>query len=378
MKNSVRQTIIYKFVCIIALLFVFCATTALVARAEDEPPYITVRFAPSPGSFEDDSHHIEMGSFGFRIESFPEPIAPRGYFFIGWYSDGILLEPPIANTRNTTLLAAYAPFQDPDRTSRYSIVYDPGLGQLPAGAASILALTYGSPILSLPIPYLEGYSFSGWVWDDENITAPIIVRGDMIIEAVWIPISSGQQPPAIQSIPFSIPENHFVIAFNPFPGLFARGETGLRFERNATTLRPITPEPPTRRGAVFTGWQLPCGRMLEPTIVIREDTMLTAIWDTNPIIETSPDPTTTEPRRNPQTSPLRISFAIFFATIMIGGGFYAILKLTGKQSAAKVKYNSAMKRYVREARMEIKNKRKERLDGGVDTTFADKEDSRNR
>ncbi|MCL2361967.1 MAG: InlB B-repeat-containing protein [Defluviitaleaceae bacterium] len=355
MKIKLRQAIVYKLVCIIALLVVFMAATALSVVAQDNPPPdITVRFAPSPGSFEDGRNYIHTGRFGFRIDSFPEPEPPAGYVFVGWFVGGSHVLPPIANTRNTTLIAGYAPEQDPYDTARFAIVYDSGEGQLPENTPSILALTYGSPLISLPIPVKEGYSFSGWIWDEEPVTAPFIVRGDMILEAVWVP-TQGDNRTANLSGPMQIPALHFAIAFNPFPGAFGRGETGLRFGRGATTVRQM-PDAPTRRGAVFTGWQMPCGQMLEPTSLIREDTMLVAIWDTNP--ESTPPPATTEPRRNPQTSPIRISVALLFAITMIASGLYTILKLTGKQNAAAGKYKADMRRYVREVRMEIKNKNK--------------------
>jgi len=356
MKTPVRPMLLLKLLCIAALLFVLFAVSAVFVYAQDEPPYITVRFAPSPGSFENSANHVMSGRFGFRIDAFPEPEAPEGYVFIGWFSNGTHMLPPIANIRNTTLLAAYAPIQDPNNTTGYVIVYDPGAGQLPAGASSVLALTYGSALMSLPTPFLEGYSFSGWEWEEEKITAPFIVRGDMILEAVWVP-ASGVLQSAIQSTPIEIPENQFVIALNPFPGVFEAGENGLRFARSATAIRPM-PEAPTRRGAVFAGWKLPCGRMLESTSIVREDIMLTAIWDTNPAPEASPPPTHTGPRRNPQTSPLQVSLTIFIAVAMIGAGFTCILKLTGKQSTATSKYNADMKRYVREMRMVIRGRRK--------------------
>jgi len=357
MKNPIKQTIIVRALCIIVLLTAFISASVLVVAALDEPPFITVRFAPSPGSFEDTNDYIYTGRFGFRINDFPTPEAPDGYVFVGWFSNGTQITGPVAATRSVTLLAAYAPFQNPYDTTRFAIVYDPGLGQLPEGTSHILAHLYGTPLINLPVPVKNGYSFAGWMWEDELVSTPVIVRGDMILEAAWVPVSDNPRP-IPQSSLVEIPALNFVVAFNPFPGTFLGGERGLRFGRGASTVRQI-PEEPIRRGAVFVGWELPCGLAFEPTTLMREDVMLTAVWDTDSGLEENHSHImSSEPRHNPQTSPIRMSIALLCAVVMIVFGMYSIMKLTGKQNTASSKYSSEMMRHIRELRIEIKSKRK--------------------
>jgi len=361
MSNPIKQVLnskCLKLLCIIALFITYTAAFTTIAAASNPrddniaPPDITVRFAPSPGTLENDVH---TGHFGFRIDSLPEPEPPPGYIFIGWFSNGTQIIPPVAATRNITILAAYAPIPDLDYAARFAIVFDPGPGQLPAGTPPILSADYNSPLISLPIPTNEGYSFNGWSFNDEIVTAPHIVRGDMIMEAEWV-LAPENPPIMIPSYPIAIPASHFVVAFNPFPGNFSNDEIGLRFERGSATIRNL-PAPPTRNGAVFVGWQLPNGNMLKDFPVLRGDTMLTAVWDTSGEAIISVNPTPVEVRPNPQTSPIAISLGIFGAVIGLGIGLCGALKMKKRQTSAAGKYQIDIARYVREVRMEIKNKR---------------------
>jgi len=362
MKNLVQQAKFFKLLCALALFIAFITTSTIIVSANDNdeattPPDITVRFAPSPGTFEADESNVHIGHFGFRIEIFPEPIPPEGYIFVGWFVNGNIIHPPVAAVRNITMLAAYAPKPDPNSTSRFAILFDPGPGELPAGVPPILSLEYNSPIVYLPLPTQEGYRFNGWWWNDELVTLPFIVQSDMIFEAEWIQ-SPASQPIITPSYPIAIPAQHFVAAFNPFPGVFPGGEIGIRFSRINAFIRDI-PDNPTRSGSVFVGWQLPNGRMLADSPILRSDIMLTAVWELsdseNEALLPSPP---VEIRHNPQTSPLVISLSIFGGVIGLGLGLYGALKMRRKQAAATGKYHSEIIRYVREIRMEIKNRRK--------------------
>ena len=352
MKNF-KQTL-----CIIAFIVAVIIASVMAIVASDSPialqSPITVRFAPSPGTFTDDESGIRTGLFGFRIDSFPEPVPPAGYVFIGWFANGTQLHPPIAAVRSITILAVYSPAPDPESAVRFAIVYDPGPGQLPPGTPPVQSLTYGSPLINLPVPTHTGYNFGGWIWNDEAVTIPFIVRSDMILEAVWIR-DTGIQPPQPAAHPPAIPAFHHVVTFNPFPGAFAGDETGLRFGRNFSILRDM-PEDPVRHGAIFDGWRLPDGSPLnDDPLVIRGDIMLTAIWvsvtDSN---AASGVPVETRP--NPQTSPIVVSVKIFGAVILLGLTTLAIMKLCTGQAAADGKYRAAMVRYVREIRILIKNR----------------------
>jgi len=318
-------------------------------------PDITVRFAPSPGTLSTPPTHA--GPLGFRIASFPEPDPPAGYVFVGWFSNGTQVHAPVAAIRNTTFLAAYAPIPDPYCTDRFVIVYDAGLGQLPQGVRPIQGLAYGYPLTSLPIPEKDGYTFDGWTWNGEPISAPIIVRGDMAIEAVWVR-STANQPASNTTYPFiPIPNFHFAAVFNPFPGVFVGDEIGIRIGRNSQTIRNA-PEDPTRSDAIFIGWALPNGQTLDNPLIIRGDTTLTALWDTSEeAVASLTNPSAqVDTRPNPQTSPFTLSLILICAGVGLGLSAIGILYLTKKQAAAKDKYHMGMIRYVREARMVIKNR----------------------
>ncbi|MCL2572173.1 MAG: InlB B-repeat-containing protein [Defluviitaleaceae bacterium] len=358
MENLVKQAGIRLLSIIVIFIALIISIPIYVSASEPgSPPEVTIRFAPSPGSFleDDNTQAVHTGQFGFRISSFPEPRPPAGYIFIGWFSNGIQIHPPIAAIRNTTILAAYAPIPDPYATDSFAIVFDPGEGLLPQGVQFIQAHTYGSPLLNLPTPTRENYTFGGWLWNEEIITAPYIIRSDMVIEATWV---TARETEHVHTpvYPRHIPAFHSVAAFNPFPGTFSRGETGLRFVRNSTRIQYI-PDPPTRSGAAFVGWRLPSGEILEGNILVREDIMLTAVWDTSEgALASVPPSPLAESRPNPQTNPIAISIAIFIAIACLALAAYGILEITKKRTAATVKYRLAMARYLRESRMVFKNR----------------------
>jgi len=330
----------------------------IYARDNSSPPEITIRFAPSPGYLTQGDSPTQTGHFGFRIESLPEPEPPAGYIFIGWFASGTQVHAPVAAIRNTTILAAYAPIPDPYCTNRFAILYDTGLGHLPQGAPPIQALPYGSAITSLPEPTKEGYSFGGWTWNDEAISAPIIVRDDMVLEALWVQ-GPARQPSQPTTYPIAIPTFNLVTAFNPFPGVFNGDEIGIRFVRSSNNLRNI-PENPTRSDAVFVGWQLPNGELLDSQLLVRQDMMLTAIWDTCEYAVAGLYPNApVETRPNPQTSPFTISLIFYSAVITLGVSVLGIMHLRQKQARAVVRYRSGVVRQIREARMVIKNRGKQ-------------------
>ena len=357
MKNLKKAS--FQTLQVIALIMALIAVSAvLVPAADNGAPLsmqLTVRFAPSPGTLSDYDNDVYSGVLGFRINSFPEPIPPLGYVFVGWFVNGTQVHPPIAAVRSITILAAFAPVADPESTVSFAIVYDPGPGQLPAGVSPIQSFTYGSALISLPIPSKTGYNFTGWIWNEEPAVPPLIIRSDMVLEAAWMP-ASGQQP-AQPLYPPTIPPFHYVAAFNPFPGTFTGDETGLRFGRSGSMIRGM-PENPVRQGAIFDGWRLPNGSPLDGTLVIQRDIMLTAIWNsyTESGAASVTSVTPIERRPNPQTSPIVVSVVIFGAVIFLGLTTFGIFRLRSRQAAATGKYHAAMARYVREIRILIKNR----------------------
>ena len=345
---------------IIAFFMIF---TILVAANVDTfaavnnvyTPRITVRLAPSPGSLPA-GYGVYTGNFGFRIDSFPEPTPPRGYFFIGWFAEGTQIVPPIAAIRSTTVLAGFAPFHDPDDSVRFVVIFDPNGGELPAGIPQIQAFTYGGAITNLPTPTKEGYRFAGWQWEDEILILPHIVRSEMVLEATWSAGTDIIHPP---TLPIAIPQNQYVIAFNPYPGAFAGEETGIRFGRYSFS---DIPDPPQRSGAVFSGWSLPDGSRLEGQLTVREDMMLTALWDTsdgvNGINGDEDADSIIDTRPNPQSSPIAISFALFFAVVVMSVAAFWFVRTTRLQAAVGEKYHTDIIRYVREVRILIRSKKR--------------------
>jgi len=314
-------------------------------------PQLTVRFAPNPGSFAEDVSGVRTGIFGFRIDEFPEPIPPTGYTFIGWFSDGEQLSAPIVVVRSTTILAGFAPIINAETISGFAVAYNPGTdGRLPHGTLPIQSFTYGSVITSLPVPVRDGYYFAGWQSNGYIVSAPLIIRSDMTLEAVWY-----VDPPQLSSRPVAVPDNRLVAVFNPFPGTFRDNETGMRFARFAANLEDFPPDP-VRQGYTFKGWRMPDGETLDMPLAMRGDIMLTAIWEQN--ITAGNEQGDPRPQRpNPQTSPITISLMIFIALMMLGGTIVGIYMLNIRHATANSRYRAYITRCVREMKIVIKNRK---------------------
>ena len=343
-----------KILFMLISLATLVAFTSMLTMARDSSiqPVITIRFAPSPGYFAEGEGYARTGSFGFRLNRLPEPVAPEGYVFIGWFFNGTELAAPLAAVRNVTLLAAYAPDIDPNEAESFIILYDPGTGQMPQGAPLIKSYTYGSAITNLPVPTLAGHSFEGWAWEDEAIAAPYIVRGDMILTALWA--ASTDLPVTVTpTYPQPIPADHFVVAFSSFPGSFPAGEVGFRFGRGVTVMRDMPPDP-VRNNHIFVGWRLPDGEMLVNPRLFRYDTLVTAVWEALEDAEAGSEPPPTDSRRNPETSPLAISFMVFGAVLCLCLVALVALYIRKKRLDNALEYRAGMARYVREARIVIK------------------------
>ena len=313
------------------------------------PPPLTIRFAPSPGHFPEGVSGVRTGAFGFRINELPEPVPPDGYTFIGWFSEGVQLTAPVASVRSMTILAGYAPVVS-SSAPNFAVVYDPGPGQL--DTPPIQSFTYGSALIDLPVPTLEGYHFAGWQWGEYLITAPHIVKSDMALEAIW-----QVAPPPLAFRPVSIPANQFVAAFNPFPGTFVGDEVGLRFGRSGADIEEL-PGAPRRTGYEFAGWRLPGGDILDGPLVISGDINLAASWAPAPgnLQENGELRPYVETRSNPLTSPMSVSLMIFGAVLLLGIAAAGIYRLNKRQAAAEGQYRAYITRTVREMRLLVKNR----------------------
>ena len=346
---SFRKIWVFTFI----VVLIAALGVAVHADAEEvSPPPITIRFSASPGNLSEEEG-IFTGPFGFRIDELPTPIPPRGYHFIGWFTEGVQLEAPVAAVRNTTIMAVFVPFPNPE-TDRYSvIVYNPYPGDMPVGEATIEAITYGHPVLSLPTPVKEGYIFDGWRWNDQPIIAPHIVQEDMELEAAWVS-ALAELTPVVSAVPRFIPANNLVAAFNPFPGAFAGDEDGIRFGPSGGIIRDMPV--PIRNGYEFYGWRLPGAAIaMEGNLTIRQDVMLTAMWQEADYDDNGA--AVVNNRDNPQSSPLSINFTSLGAVTGLGFAAICAYILAKKQAKAANKYQANIARHVREARIVIKNHR---------------------
>jgi len=342
---------------IVAVLLMATPSHAITINdAIASSPQITIRFAPSPGSFPEGVSGIRTGIFGFRIDELPEPIPPDGYVFVGWFSDGVQLEAPVVAVRSTTILAGFSPINSDPALPSFAVIFNPGEGQLPMGTRPIESFTYGTALTNLPIPVREGYYFAGWQLEGQRITAPYVIRRDMALDAVW-----HNTPPQQHQSPIQVPHNHFVAVFNPSPGVFeCEEETGMHFGRFAATVS--TPESPIRQGYIFKGWRLPTGETLEPPLTIRDNITLTAIWEQNPTTQSStpganPSPPTGSVQ-NPPTSPINVSLTLFVAIAMLTLAAISVYTIIKNQVKAQHNYQSDITRSIREMKLIINNRKK--------------------
>jgi len=151
-----------------------------------------------------------------------------------------------------------------------------------------------------------------------------------------------------------MPTTNHTITFNPNPGVFPAGETGIRTGISGTLITNM-PQSPSRAGYSFNGWRLPNNTTQTGQFVINNAMTLTAIW--TPVALNSPTPsptntpsagTNTDTRPNPQTSPVNISFVIFGAVIMVGLASFGIIALAKKQAIATNEYQKKSIRHDRE------------------------------
>jgi len=294
------------------------------------PAVITVTFSPGIGTLPPGVPAVRQGSFGFRVDNFPTPIPPAGYTFVGWYMHGVRQVEAFAATANVTLFAHYQRTQVGPRN--YTITFVLNHGTMPPNSQTTQIHPYGTHINTLPVPTRAGHVFVGWMHGNTIQPMPFILRGNMTLTAAWA--LTPQPSPTPQP---TIPPTHLVVAFDPSPGAFPAGESGIRTGVYGFVVN--TMPTPTRAGYVFAGWSIGTTHINLP-LTVRQDTTVTARWT---------------PRHgtivNPQTSPIQVTFTIFGAVLLVGIAAFGIMKLTGKQLAALGQYRTSMTRYNREKRI---------------------------
>ena len=120
-----------------------------------------------------------------KLVAEPETPDRPGYDLKGWSTSADTYTPWNFQTSTVsgdmTLYALWTPAKIP-------VKFDLAGGSWSGGAdADSLTVTYGQPYGALPAPVREGYSFDGWIYSGEQITAETTVRmtGEHVLTARW-------------------------------------------------------------------------------------------------------------------------------------------------------------------------------------------------
>ncbi|MCL2378978.1 MAG: InlB B-repeat-containing protein [Defluviitaleaceae bacterium] len=326
-------------------------------------PTVDIIFYPGDGGLPLGESGSLSGPVGLLVANAPAPYPPTGFNFAGWQHNGIRVNFPFYAAASMTLEAIYEPIPPGDASgTTFTLTLRPQGGSLPPGEPLSRALPINSMISELPAPTRSGYLFGGWLDGSRLASSPVFVTNDMELTAVWMraaePVSlstnantnTGNSPQAAEAAA----PNILAAVFDPNPGAFASGETGLRSGAYGTYISNIPV--PTLSGYIFTDWRLPNGQVLQGNLNIREDIRLTAIWVpiASPTPSPTPAPTPPPPAGtlpNPQTSPIQISFMIFGTVMIAGIAALSIMKISRKQMAAGEEYRAKIARYNREKRI---------------------------
>jgi len=267
-----------------------------------------------------------------------------------------------------------------EAVSTVDIIFDPGNGLLPYGESGSLSGPAVLLVANGPTPYAPGgFDFAGWQHNGVNITFPFHAAASMTLNAVYEPRQANTDTATVYSVTQNanttaaseesqgetVPEattfDMYAAVFDPTPGAFASGETGLRSGAYGTYISNIPV--PTRNGYIFGGWRLPNGNTLSGNLNLRGDIALEAIWSADPTVTPSPSPSpspnpsatpapgNTGTLPNPQTSPIRVSLMIFGTVAIAGITALGIMKVGRKHMADASEYRVKMARYNREKRI---------------------------
>lgn len=164
-----------------------------------------------------------------------------GYDFQGWNFD---FNTPI--TADITISAKW-------KARTYSVTLDPKGGVL---SSLSMRVTYGESV-SLPVPTLEGYVFTGWLDGESPVTSGIwTIARDVTLSAVW--------------------EHYdYKITYDPNGGEVDKLLQGVSYGEAFTT--PV----PKRAGYTFLGWYCDGIAVNTAAYAYREDKTFLAMWEEN-------------------------------------------------------------------------------------------------
>jgi len=338
----------------------------------NEPEIVDIIFYTGSGLLPMGESGSMSGPVGLLVPHGPTPYPPFGYTFGGWLYDGTHVTFPFNASASMTLEAVYTRLLAGDAAgTTFTLTYWPAGGNLPVGEPHTRTLPINTILNNLPTPIREGYMFTGWMAGNNLANLPIIVTSNLELTASWARINQhanqapSQTPGPNQTAasPNSASSqaaaaNTFAAIFNPDPGVFAGGETGLRvgaYNSNVDNI-PV----PTRSGYTFGGWLLPNGNLLQGNLNLRGDVHLIATWSVDPNAAPTPGPSPTpspgssgssSSLTNPETSPMTISLMIFGLVMTAGVSVIGITKISRKHMAAAGEYRSKIARYNREKRI---------------------------
>jgi len=158
------------------------------------------------------------------------------------------------------------------------------------------------------------------------------------------------------------PPIHTVLFVSGSGGAFPSGETGIRTVTHGAQLS--TPPNPTRSGHIFTGWWHNNMAVTFP-LTVNGDLSLTAAWTVaaagaTPTPQQTPAPTphptpaqTTggSTHANPQTSPIALSFTVYWAVLLAGIAFFGLFCMVRKHLIQVNQYDKDIARHNREKRV---------------------------
>ena len=212
----------------------------LTLYAKWKPNQYTITFDSNGGSYV----AAITQDCGTEVEAPANP-TKEGYTFVGWMKDNeIVLVPTVMPAGDITLIAKW-------EAKKYTITFNSNGGSYVAP----ITQDYGNEVEAPADPTREGYTFVGWMEDNEIVSVPTIMPArNVTLSAKWKP-------------------NQYTITFDSNGGSYVAPIT----QDYGTEVE--APANPTREGYTFAGW-MEDGKIASiPTIMPARDITLTAKWE---------------------------------------------------------------------------------------------------